>query len=42
VTAGGVFGKVTSLDENIVTLEIATGVNIKIKKGHIAEVIKKD
>jgi len=42
VTAGGVFGKVTALDENIVTLEIATGVNIKIKKGHIAEVVKKD
>ncbi len=42
VTAGGVFGKVTGLDENIVTLEIATGVNIKIKKGHIAEVVKKD
>ena len=42
VTAGGVFGKVTNLDENVVTLEIATGVNIKIKKGHIAEVVKKD
>lgn len=42
VTAGGVFGKVTALDENVVTLEIATGVNIKIKKGHIAEVVKKD
>ena len=42
VTAGGIYGKVMSLDENIVTLEVATGVNIKIKKGHIAEVIKKD
>lgn len=42
VTAGGVFGKVTNLDENIVTLEIAPGVNIKIKKGHVAEVVKKD
>ncbi len=42
VTAGGIYGKVTNLDENIVTLEVATGVNIKIKKGHIAEVIKKD
>lgn len=40
VTAGGMFGKVTSIDENIVTLEIATGVNVKIKKGHIAEVLK--
>jgi preprotein translocase subunit YajC len=42
VTGGGIYGKVTNLDENIVTLEIATGVNIKVKKGHIAEVIKKD
>ncbi len=42
VTAGGIFGKVTNLDENIVTLEIAPGVNIKIKKGHVAEVVKKD
>jgi len=42
VTAGGVYGKVTSVDEHIVNLEIATGVNIKIKKGHIAEVVKKD
>lgn len=42
VTAGGVYGKVTAVDDNIVNLEIATGVNIKIKKGHIAEVVKKD
>jgi preprotein translocase subunit YajC len=42
VTAGGVFGKVTAVDDNVVNLEIATGVNIRIKKGHIAEVVKKD
>jgi preprotein translocase subunit YajC len=42
VTAAGIFGKVTSVDESVVTLEIATGVNIKVKKGHIAEVVKKD
>ncbi len=42
VTAGGIFGKVTAIDDNVATLEIATGVNIKVKKGHIAEVIKKD
>lgn len=42
VTAGGVYGKVTAVDDNIVNLEIAAGVNIKIKKGHIAEVVKKD
>ncbi len=42
VTAGGIYGKVTALDENVVTMEVATGVNIKIKKGHISEVVKKD
>jgi len=41
ITAGGVHGKVTSVDDTIVTLEIATGVNIKITKSYIASV-KKD
>ncbi len=42
VTAGGIHGKVNAVEENIVTLEIATGVNIKINKGFIATVVKKD
>ena len=42
ITAGGIHGKITSVDENVVTLEIATGVNIKINKGYIANVVKKD
>ena len=41
VTAAGIHGKVTSVDENIVTLEIAPGVNIKIGKGFIAS-LKQD
>jgi len=41
ITAGGVRGKFASVDDNIVTLEIATGVNIKIIKSYIAAV-KKD
>ena len=41
ITAGGVHGKVSGVDDNIVTLEIATGVNIKITKSYIAAV-KKD
>jgi preprotein translocase subunit YajC len=36
ITAAGIYGKVTSVEENIVTLEIAPGINIKISKGHIA------
>lgn len=41
VTAGGVHGKVNAVDDGIVTLEIANGVNIKITKSYIAT-IKKD
>lgn len=41
ITAGGVHGKVVSVDEMIVNLEIATGVIIKINKAYIATV-KKD
>ena len=42
VTAGGMHGKVTAIDDAIVTLEIATGVNVKFNKGHISSVVKKD
>ena len=38
VTAGGLHGKVTALDDKIVTLEIASGVNVKFNKGCIASV----
>jgi len=43
ITAGGVHGKVTAVDDtqNLVTLEIANNVNIKITKSYIAA-IKKD
>jgi preprotein translocase subunit YajC len=42
VTAGGMHGKVTSLDDQIVMLEIAPGVNVKINKGFISTVTKQD
>ncbi len=42
VTAAGIHGKVTSVDENIVTLEIAPGINIKIGKGYIASLNKQN
>lgn len=41
ITAGGVHGKVTSVENDLVTLEIANNVNIKITKSYIAA-IKKD
>jgi preprotein translocase subunit YajC len=42
ITAAGIHGKITSVDENIVTLEIAPGINIKIGKGFIANLNKQD
>lgn len=42
ITACGMHGKVTAMEESLVVLEIATGVNIKFNKGHIASVVKKD
>lgn len=41
ITAGGVHGKISSVDDGVVGLEIATGVIIKISKAYIASV-KKD
>lgn len=40
MTAGGLHGKVTAIDDKIVTLEIATGVNVKYNKAFIANVEK--
>ncbi len=40
ITAAGIHGKVTAIDENVITLEIAPGVNIKINKGYIASLVK--
>ena len=41
VTAGGMHGKVTAVEETVVTLEVANGVNIKFNKGHIAAIVDK-
>ncbi|GFO60361.1 preprotein translocase subunit YajC [Geomonas silvestris] len=38
VTAGGMHGKITSIDDQSVMLEIAPGVNVKYNKGFIASV----
>lgn len=42
VTASGMHGRVTSLDDQIVVLEIAPGVNVKMNKAFIATIVKKD
>jgi preprotein translocase subunit YajC len=40
ITAGGVHGKITSVDDTIVMLEIANNVNIKIAKSYISAMNK--
>jgi preprotein translocase subunit YajC len=41
ITAGGMHGKVSSVEDGIVGLEIATGVVIKISKSYIATINNK-
>ena len=41
ITAGGVHGKVITVENDLVTLEVANNVHIKITKSYIAS-IKKD
>ncbi|NDY43176.1 preprotein translocase subunit YajC [Dissulfurirhabdus thermomarina] len=36
VTAGGLIGRVTGLTDQVVTLEVADGVRVKVARGHIA------
>lgn len=39
-TAAGIHGKVTAVEDQVVTLEIATGVKIKIDKPFVTTVVK--
>ncbi|MBA3581775.1 MAG: preprotein translocase subunit YajC [Gammaproteobacteria bacterium] len=41
ITTGGVLGKLTDVGENFVTLQIADGVEIKLQKQAIANVVPK-
>jgi len=36
VTAGGIHGKVSALQDTVVTLEVATGVKIKVNRSSVA------
>ncbi len=35
VTAGGIHGKIVAVEDSIVTLEIATGIRIRINRGSV-------
>jgi preprotein translocase subunit YajC len=40
VTAGGMYGKITGITDNNITIEIAEKVRIKVAKGSIADKVK--
>ncbi|MBW2599482.1 MAG: preprotein translocase subunit YajC [Deltaproteobacteria bacterium] len=41
VTAGGLHGKITAITEQVVTLEVADKVKVKISRAHIAGITQK-
>jgi preprotein translocase subunit YajC len=41
VTNGGILGKVTELGEQILTIEIAPGVQVKLQRHTVAQVLPK-
>jgi len=41
VAGGGLLGRVTDLDDQFVTLEIASGVNVKVQRPAISQVLPK-
>jgi preprotein translocase subunit YajC len=42
VTGGGVLGRVTDVGEQFVTVEVASGIQVKVQKHSIAAVLPKD
>ena len=40
-TAGGILGKVVEVGDQFITLEVATGVNVKLQKFQVAQVLPK-
>jgi preprotein translocase subunit YajC len=41
ITTGGIYGKVTGLTDNVVTLEIADKVRVKVLRSHIGAMAEK-
>ena len=41
VTVGGIFGKVSALKDDVVTVEIAAGTQVQLQKGAITTVLPK-
>lgn len=36
LTGGGVYGKITGIDQDVITVEIADGVKIKVNRGYVS------
>ncbi|HCX86895.1 MAG TPA: preprotein translocase subunit YajC [Gammaproteobacteria bacterium] len=41
VTNGGLLGKVTEIDDNFITLEISSGLNVKVQRQAVSQVMPK-
>ena len=41
LTSGGIYGKITGIRDDKITLEISDKVRVKVNRGHIATVINK-
>jgi len=42
LTAGGIYGRVTGIKEDKITVEISDKVRVKVNRGHIAGIVKQD
>ncbi|HSC06916.1 MAG TPA: preprotein translocase subunit YajC [Steroidobacteraceae bacterium] len=41
VTSGGILGRVVEVGDNFITLEVASGVQLKVQKGQVAALMPK-
>jgi preprotein translocase subunit YajC len=42
LTTGGIYGRITGIKDDKVTVEISDKVRVKVNRGHIAGVVKQD
>ena len=42
LTSGGIYGRITGIKDNLITLEISDKVRVKVNRGNIAGVVKSD
>jgi preprotein translocase subunit YajC len=42
LTNGGIYGRITGLRDDVLTIEISDKVRVKVSRGHVAGVVKTD